>query len=99
MENSVKIQVIRTTLTGKIDGKEVTINYENKMGEHPANVNASCTIADTANPMLNSIINVSINRTGNKNIQVSGKVGAGEIQVLLVGIESEIESVLTDTEI
>jgi len=99
MENLVEVQMVRTTLTGKIDGKEVTINYENKMGERPANVNASCTLADAANPMQNSIINVSINRTGNKNIQVSGKISTGEIQALLVGIESEIESVLTDTEI
>ena len=95
MENLVTNQVVKTTLSGTIEGKNVTINFENKVGELPANVSAVCNIPDEANPMQSTNINVSVNIMGNKNISVQGVVVTGDIQALLTGIENSIQAVLT----
>jgi len=94
MDNLVSSQVIKTTLSGTIEGKEVTINYENQVGALPANVSAVCAIPDAVNPMLSTNISVNVNIMGNKNITVSGVVVTGDISLLLQGIESSIQAIL-----
>ena len=94
MDNLVSSQVIKTTLSGTIEGKDVTINYENQVGALAANVSAVCTIPDTVNPMLSTNISVNVNIMGNKNITVSGVVVTGDISLLLQGIESSIQAIL-----
>ena len=95
MENQVVNQVLRTDLSGTIEGKKVTITYENKVGELPVNVNAVCTIIEGENPMQNTHINISVNGTGNRQVNVIGIAEIGDIQTLLVSIENELNAVLT----
>ena len=95
MMNPVKEEVIRTKLTGTIEGKDVTITYENVVGDLPVNVNAICSVPDATNPMMNTNINVNVSIMGNKEILVSGVVVTGDIDALLLGIEGAIQAVLT----
>ncbi len=95
MDNQVSNQVIKTTLSGTIVGKAVTINYENQVGDLPANVSAICSIPDAVNPMQSTNINVSVSIMGNKTISVEGLVVTGDMTLLLQGIESSIQAILT----
>ncbi len=94
MDNQVSNQVIKTTLSGTIEGKAVTISYENKAGELPANVSAVCTIPNSENPMQSTNINVSVSIMGNKTISVEGVVVTGDMSLLLKGIENSIQAIL-----
>jgi len=96
MENEVKTEIVKTTLTGTIEGKSVVINYENELGKLPTNVGATCNIPNTENPMENTNINVSVNIMGNKNIIVNGAPALGNISMILSGIESTIQGILTN---
>lgn len=94
MLNLVTSEVVKTTLTGTIEGKNVIINFENKNGELPTNVSAVCSIPDPGNPMMNTNINVSVSIMGSKTITVEGVVVTGDISQLLQGIESSIHAIL-----
>jgi len=95
MDNLVKEEIIKTKLSGTIEGKDVTIIYENAAGTLPTNVTAVCSIPDAVNPMNGTNINVSVSIMGSKAIAVSGAVVTGDMALLLSGIESAIEGVLT----
>lgn len=95
MQNLVTSEVVKTIQTGTIEGKNVTINFENKPGELPNRVTAICSIPDAANPMQGTNINVSVSIMGSKTISVEGVVVTGNLTLLLHGIEKSIQAVLT----
>ena len=95
MQNLITSEVVKTTQTGTIEGNNVTITFENKPGELPANVTAICNIQDETNPMMGTNINVSVSIMGSKTIKVEGVVVTGDMSQLLKGIESSIQAILT----
>ncbi len=94
MENQVTNQLIKTDRTGSIEGRKVTIVYENKAGESPVIVNGVCNIPDATDPMRNTNITVNVNNAGHKNIQVNGGASSEEVFAIITGIEAEISAIL-----
>lgn len=93
MENQVKNQRITTTITGKIGDVQVNINYENKQGEKPANINANCSITTDGDVVKVTYINVSKNANGH-NVSINGDKAVAEVSELIESIKTELDAAM-----
>jgi hypothetical protein len=89
MDNPIQVQLVETTITGKLLGYDIITSYSNPLGVQPERVNVSCNvIEDTARLNINisctrdEIWNISANMTGNKSMN--------EILQLVVAIKEEV---------
>ena len=105
MDNKVKISITRTDITGTINGAEIRINYENKVGAKPEQVTANATVADpaavvgTENPGMmraKSLGTITMTQyaTGEKSVKKDGKIPLKESQALELALDAELTAIL-----
>jgi len=97
MENQIQTQKVNTNITGLILGENVTITYENILGENPTNVNATCNTGVSAGlPPMGTFnnLNMSINVSGQKNININSTKTVEDYTALISAIEEELKAIL-----
>lgn len=99
MLNQVKVENVRTSITGEIQGVVVTIDYENLAGVLPVILNARASIMDVGvaaptgmmNPVNGCFISVNRFANGTRTININGNKTLEEVQLLVADIEAELE--------
>ena len=93
MNNQIFSYIIKTTITGAIEGKDVIVDFENKSGVLPTSVNAFCKIVYQNGAVCEIVINVGAVGLGSKTITVTGAI-TEDRTTLIAGMKSRIEAIL-----
>lgn len=89
MDNQAITHIIKTTLTGTIEGRAVIVDFENKPGELPTSVNAFCK--DSLGLII--VLNVGATYVESNTLTIIGTV-IGDITTLLAEMKSTVEAIL-----
>ena len=100
MLNKIKVENVRTSITGEIQGVVVNINFENIAGEVPSSITAIASIMEVGAiapypgmmPGVNGcVINIIHYPNDTRDIKISGNKTLAEAQPLIDAIEAEME--------
>ncbi|HZK96675.1 MAG TPA: hypothetical protein VFC67_20925 [Prolixibacteraceae bacterium] len=95
MDQISRVERTTTTIVGKIGDVLVNINYEQKTGEQPQNINAGCNLP-TAEGMQPVYINISRQGNGQTSVSVNGNKDVTEVAVLIEAIKTELEIIAAE---